>query len=336
MLKFKKSMLVVLAVSSSAAFAGVMGPVCSPTAVSVPCETCAWDFGGHALYFQNSSSAYLAQSTMRGTGASFTKNLNPNWNWGFELEASYHFGKGKDINVNWYRLRGSSNRDFTGPLNIGSFVYPNAGSDFVTTSNEGNNTTINYLYQSGNTAWDMVNVELAQHVDFEEHTWGRFHAGVDFSRVAENAYTTFDGTWSSANFSQYQLTNVNGSYNGFGPRAGADLGYTSDCGLGIYGGAAVGLLAGTSKVGYTVSSVTGVNSSLNYNVNRVVTEVDARLGLNYSYQLARGNLSLDAGWMWVNYISPLAAYTSENSGTVDHNFGTQGVYFGAKWLGNFV
>lgn len=340
MLSFKKTMLAVLAVTSSAAFAGTMGPVCSPSAVTVPCETCAWDFGGHALYFLTSSSGYMAQATMTGTEGSFTKNLNPNWNWGFQLEGSYHFGKGKDINVNWSRLRGSNSRNFTGPQNIGFYIYPTSPSDVSSYGEAGNDTTINYLNQSRNFAWDMVNVEFAQHVDFDEHTWSRFHVGVDYSRVADNAFSSTSISWVPVTTGEIITneadTNLNGSFNGFGPRVGTDLGYNTTCGLGIYGGGAIGLLTGTSKVSIGSKAGDSGPTFITYNVNRVVFEADARLGLKYDYQLVNGNLSLDAGWMWVNYLSPLSNFTDQSSGTIDHNFGTQGVYFGGKWLGNFA
>ena len=65
----------------------------------------------------------------------------------------------------------------------------------------------------------------------------------------------------------------------------------------------------------------------------ILPAVDAKLGLNYTYTMQKGELVLDAGWLWVNYFDAINSLSiPANSG----NFGAQGVYFGAQWHGDLV
>ncbi len=195
----------------------------------------------------------------------------------------------------------------------------------------------------------MVNLELAQNLNINQNTWARVHLGIDYSRVGTDSYAFINdnirGLIITSNTNYNLNYNQNSTFNGFGPRTGADLGYNMTCGLRFYGGAALGILAGTAKTFYS-HTVTATNSTSTllaqpysgaryYNISKVVAEIDGRLGATYSYQMSYGELSLDAGWMWANYISALASQSAA-TGANGNNFGIQGLYFGAKWLGNFA
>lgn len=60
----------------------------------------------------------------------------------------------------------------------------------------------------------------------------------------------------------------------------------------------------------------------------VVPEVDGKIGMAYTHPLAQGELSLDIGWLWVNYMDALAAPVYP---ALLGNFAAQGAYFGLKW-----
>lgn len=338
MLNLKKTALAVIALGSTAAFAGTMGPVCSAVNVTVPCETCAWDIGGRALYLQPSAGSGLAGSYTYQTQqfsndyydsglTTGNRGVGTQWAWGFQLEASYHYSTGNDVNVNWYHFR---NGQTANP--ISSYTEINTPND---------NYGVYNLAYSANPAWDQVNVEVGQHVDFGENKFARLHGGFNFSRFGNNGY--FNRVYDILGTGTREA-NITNSYttvfNGFGPRVGMDLNYEWGNGLGVYADGALSVLAGSSKASlnrndFKYPEYTWTVSSSR---NNVVGELDAKVGFMYTYACAQGDLSLDVGWVWAAYnggLHPIYA-TDFVKGLEDRNdnFGIQGLYFGAKWVGN--
>ncbi len=316
MLNLKKTAVAVLAFGSSAVFAGTMGPVCSAVNVTVPCERTGWDVGIQALYLQpsyNDNISYigLAPNTA-DTNVNFVQN-DPDWGWGFKLEGSYHFGTGTDLNLNWYHLNdNSATRTFTG--NFAFLDLPNLGTERF----------------SVDPKWDAVNLEFGQHVDFGEFKNIRFHGGVQYTRI-ETGLTAYAFT---ANTPLYVSASSNSKFTGFGPRIGADMSYDLGNGWAIYGNGATAILAGTSKVNAAISNNLLPRTTVNASRNGIVPELEAKLGLTYTYAMAQGDLTLDAGYMWQNYFH--AQQTLVNFGTSESDFGLQGPYLGLKWMGTVV
>lgn len=328
MLNLKKTALAVLALGSTAAFAGTMGPVCSAVNVTVPCENTAWDLGGRALYLQPSALPSRGVMNLTGSNGSATLGANPQWSWGFQLEASYHYNTGNDFNVNWYHFRNDSTYA-VGAVDVGYIANPSTTLQ----------TSYNINSASGNvaSAWDTVNMEFGQHVDFGENKFARFHAGAAFTRVGYSGATSSDYVTTTSNVATTSINSTTYSevYNGFGPRVGTDLTYDWGNGLSIYGNGAVGLLAGTSKASATpIANIDGTayTGSVSTSQTRVVPELDAKLGAMYTYAMAQGDLSLDIGWVWADYINSLT--TMSDDAHVTHDFGIQGLYFGMKWVGS--
>lgn len=303
MLNMKKTAIAVLALGSSAVFAGTMGPVCAPGNVTVPCESTAWDFGITALYLQPTYSGDFAYvdataTVVDGVTNVLYRDLDSDWNWGFKLEGSYHFGTGNDMNINWYH--------FSGDTTVAGVF----GADSA--------------YVDLDAKWDAVNVEFGQHVDFGDMKNIRFHGGVQFARIEHDLDVMFGGVL----FDQVAETR----FSGFGPRAGVDMSYDFGNGLGIYANTAGALLVGTSK--FVEGGTPAVANLYVYGQRTaVVPELEAKLGAKYGYAMPSGNLSLDAGYMWVNYFNA-QDYVDDFGTVAQTDFAVNGPYIGLKWVGN--
>ncbi|OGV44642.1 MAG: hypothetical protein A3F46_03325 [Legionellales bacterium RIFCSPHIGHO2_12_FULL_42_9] len=334
MLNLKKTAVAVLALGSSAVFAGTMGPVCAPGNVTVPCERTAWNVGAQALYLQPvyALEGNYPQVAVSG-GDQSTNAAQANYHtattpyqWGFMVEGSYHFGMGNDINVNWYRVH-----------NTNDVAYPTADTTALANSTK----TFNGQSATANPQWDQVDVELGQHIDFGDMKSVRLHGGVEYARVT-TAYNTQVNNLAIS-------TQANSSYNGFGPRGGVDAKYQLGNGFSVYGKGAGSILVGPSSFSNSTvvnsSTSTSPASSAFGSSTLIVPELEGKLGVNYDYAMAQGDLTLDIGWMWINYFnaqqSALDGRNVNDAGTLlsrgfmsSTDFGLQGLYFGGKWTGN--
>jgi hypothetical protein len=352
MLNLKKTAVAVLAFGSSAVFAGTMGPVCVPGNVTVPCEASAWDFGGYALYLNPTYAGPMAyvgtyQTESQVVADPFTTNTNnlnnvkraQPWNWGFKLEGSYHYGMGNDVNLNWYHYSNKSN-----------FAYTD-GIANITTPDP---LDTNAVAATQKPQWDAVNLEFGQHVDFTEASKIRFHAGAQYGRVNTSESGVYANNVGGVDPSVDAVVGAysnSSTYNGFGPRTGADLSYAFGNGLSLYGNGAATLLVGKSKfstahadstidtiVDGVPTAFTNKGSTTYGSATAVVPELEAKLGAMYTCAMASGDLTFDAGYMWVNYFNvqttdKVGAFNAATAGD-QNDFALNGVYFGMNWRGN--
>lgn len=318
MLRLKKTTIAILALGSSAVFAGTMGPVCTPGNVTVPCASTAWDFGGQALVLQTMTDNNVSFDFAPG---SFNVNESAQWNWGFQIEGSYHFNTGNDVTLSWYHMDSSwKNHEFDTGINL----------------NEDDSLVIGFGHKN---RWDAVNGEFGQFVDFSANKKIRFHGGFQFASIKRNVHAfaaivdngqVVDDVEAALEFEG------NTQYNGFGPRTGIDMNYVFGNGFGIYAKAATAILVGTQKNGYDFDLFVGDQGDTDlFNIGgsrtAIVPELEAKLGANYSYAMAQGDLTLDAGYMWFNYFHALNSTVLPVTAI---DFGAAGPYFGLKYVGN--
>lgn len=321
MLNAKKiALVVVIAVSSTVVDAGTLGPVCIPGSVTIPCNSSAWDFAAQALYLKPSFSGvgYYGSTTVNGVQT--FQQINYNWGWGYKLEGSYHFSTGNDIDLNWYHYSRTS-----------STALPN---DLV---NRYSQIINNNVAASIQPKWDAVNLELGQLINVGDFERFRVHGGIQYARIVslgtytgEGATTVVDSvtTVDERSF----IINNSMTYNGFGPRVGADLYYYWNNAISMYGKTAVALLVGTSSFNRNVNNTVFTTVSTYGSQTLVVPEMEAKLGATYSCTLSQGDLTLDVGWMWANYFDAQHEGLATSLANVS-DFGIQGLYFGLKWIG---
>jgi hypothetical protein len=315
MLNLKKTAVAVLALSSSAVFAGTMGPVCTAGNVTVPCERNAWELSAYALYLKasyNHDLAWFGATVPAGTATTSFIDSDLDWGWGFRLEAAYHFLTGNDFNVNWSHYNHSSDLNY-------SVTGADAGTYFVDIEPR----------------WDAVNLELGQHVNFGEFKNIRFHGGVQFVRIKTELSQTGVTPAGVALGGGFGMSS---RFNGFGPRTGADMSFDWGNGFGIYAKPAAALLVGKSKFSGANSSGTPATTSSVYGSRTaIVPELEAKLGLTYGYAMPQGDLALDAGWMFVDYIGGQDNAIFMDGFAPGHtDFALQGPYIGLKWVGSVV
>lgn len=305
--QFHKVLFITCTLVNGSALAGTMGPVCTKEGVTVPCERSAWDIGGQALYL-NITNTNNANTLARLTNSSNeTQFFNPftHWQWGFMLEGSYHFHKGTDLNLNWYHYNNLQN--------------PTYLQNTPTTVTVGINSSLS-------TQWNAVNGEYGQLIDFTDYSNLRLFGGGQYFQLINN------NTMKASSFPNSESFNTR--YNGFGPRIGADLAHHWNNGLAFYATGAASLLIGdanfnTSTVGYA-DSTTGTSYA---SILSLVPELEGKLGAKYLYALPQGDLSLNFGYMWVNYFNAYNYATVGRGLNTNSDFGLNGPYIGMKWLG---
>lgn len=315
----KTSLALMGLVASGYVSAGTMGPVCTPGNVTVPCELKRWDLGVQALYLKSVYDADRAYKQVQLVPARFDDYQD--WDWGYRLEGSYHFNTGNDVTINWTHYS-----DFASPGGlIGRVdVFP-----------------INFPHQFTGiykNRLDQVNLVMGQHADFGLVKDMRFYGGLQYANIEvddTNYYTLPFPVLGSVHLFD------NTDFRGVGPVWGIDYSYDLTSSLSVTANGEASILYGTGRynLGY-VAFPAGPNGAVVRSIyaskKSIVPSLEAKLGLNYAYNMAQGVLNIEGGYQVLNYFNALQSQFLQNIGNpiANSDYGLYGPYFGVKYIGN--
>lgn len=336
MLKIKKSLLSILLVSSQTLVAGTMGNSQSP-----------WDFGISALYLQSTyGSKGLGYSAFSNYGVdALGNNLEVNGatnhvydayskqGWGFQIEGAYHINSVTDFDINWYHFNNKTNDH----LPTGAVFGARAAGLYAG------------LIQV-KPKWDAVNVELGKQVmmtnsNFDMH----FYVGAEY---VDAQVTIINYPSLTTGGPPLFITTDRHTFQGFGPRLGADLKYGIANHLKLYTKPAASLLVGTAQYhisGYSdyapESILFSPNNFFSRNNSLIIPEFEVKLGAQYDYIYKSNNtITFDAGYLWLEYLQLFTRFTPIGcsgvacglptvGSSVTSSFDLNGLYVSLKWRG---
>lgn len=260
------------------------------------------------------------------------QSLNPQYQPGFSVGARYIIpSSGKDIQTNWEHLRTSDGTTMAVSDSVTQWISPfnqtgPSASEFY------NQIGVFYLKAAAaqlNFAYDMVNIDAGQTVNFGANTQFRLFAGVSWVRLQEKLVSTFynDTAINPAlpafaipdHSLRYVSLNNTSTYSGAGPRLGFTATQNITSGLTFVGQLSGAVLAGSMQPAQYVfqgvfqDRIDSEQISSN-RINQVVYATDAKLGLGYTRLLGNCSLlNLESGFKAALFVNPFATYeTSTN------------------------
>jgi hypothetical protein len=336
MLNLKKTAVAVLALSSSAVFAGTMGPVCSAVPVTMPCESSGWEIGARALWM-NIGAGNQTTTVVSSAGGDLTTNVGPGFGWGFQINGAMTYGTGKNVSLDWYHINNTHDRTLGPVLLTGNPAFV-SGSQFLS------GTYVSSVASNGGTAtanpkMDDVNMLFGQHVDFSDVTSANLAWGWKWARVAGSNAVAMNGNIATVTSgadpvgTAYNFTaNGSNTFNGFGPEVSLLGEYELIDHLNIYGKGDFSALAGFSKSSMTYGDVvTGGTVTGSSSVVAITPVVAGKLGLNYGWDMTGfGVVAFDVNYDFRQYIN---AFRNVNPSLSSGNhssssFSAQGIVFG--------
>ncbi len=272
-----------------------------------------WEFNLAGMYLKPTSSSLLDYADVTTTSGSNTatnvNTLKPSYGFGFELGFGYIFpDSAVDAQFNWTHYNHSTQTTNTAPVN--SFLTTIDGRQYI----PGSTTNITSYAGFGQNAADA---DVGYHLSIGTRLSTRLFAGLRYAKINSSLTDTYAGAelpfagYPSGQFSQTDA--YYSKFTGIGPRTGVDASYNWGNGLGLAAHAAAALLIGRSEASQFVALNRTSRSLMNqaqFNAadqTRIVPEVDAKLGVNYSFPIPkdRYQFTIEGGYQATQYIKAL-------------------------------
>ncbi len=223
---------------------------------------------------------------------------------------------GNDLNFYWAHLRTSDNATF--PVNSAAPPAQQMTGPFWDIGPDAGTTrTANGKLKN---SYDVFNVEVGKHVNFDPNLKSRFFAGLSGLWLQAKTVANFTGTDPILGTYQFGIT-TQSKFKAAGFRLGMDGEYQGWHDINV-----VGLLAGNVFIGSQQPSTqtVGVGSVLaaagipenhqsisHKSFTQVVPALDAKLGIKYAHQYANDKLfTIEAGYMASIYVNAIQNYVT--------------------------
>ncbi|WP_242604412.1 Lpg1974 family pore-forming outer membrane protein [Legionella gresilensis] len=249
------------------------------------------------------------------------ESFDPGYKVGFQAGARYIFANsGTDLQLNWFSLQ-TNYKDARNVKPVSQWISPFSQTGTPPTGGEITGVaSLNSAKATLTFNYNAVNLDIGKFVNFGSSLQTRFFTGLGSTWIKEKLISNFYGG-SKINFS---LNNTS-TYSGVGPRLGLTNNYYINHGFHLIGQVAGGVLIGSmqpAQYKFTGSSsdlaLVGIavnREQLSSNsVTQVVPEIDAKIGLSYSYLMQNeSELILELGYMGTVYFNPLSAYETNTN-----------------------
>lgn len=328
-------------------------PVAPPTVnVTIPQQMGSWSVGLEALYeAANNGDFHYASSTHVVVAGGTTTNdrrvhgVDMDNDWGGHIDLAYNFaGDGRYVKLGYTHLTVSDSDRFT---HVTGDTLVGVGIDGVTpvvvTPVEPTLAGVaNWDSAQGKSKakYNAVDLVFGQRFDFGQKVTLDAFGGLRYVNLEQRDSASYN--FGTATTSDVATLRLKSDFNGIGPRAGFNGQVRLGSGFSIVGTMAGSLVVGdfdtavhrrddaTTGIGTTPATVTTINNdTIGGESTRVVPELDARLGVNYTASFTPDTaVGIELGYEVVNYFDVNGNSQLSYADTANHtsDFAMQGPY----------